>query len=139
MPITAMSPSRRTHSWSLVKRVSLIGASSWEMGAVSSAVIAGRNKGQRRDVRRPRHVAHDKLQRAAVAGLRRVDVAHRDRRANRGAEAAARHLSDWVAFWVEDRRAFARRGAAVGADADAPAAGSRSELAQDECDAGKAA
>ncbi len=68
-----------------------------------------------------------------------VDIAHRDRRPERGAEAAAGDLADRVAGVIDDRRRLARRSAAVGADADAPARRTFGELAQDDAGAGKAA
>src|SRR5437016_1168354 len=98
MPITAMSPSRRTHSWSLVKRIALIG-----LLLMSAAVVPVRDERHRRDMRRSRHVADHQRQCAARGGMGGVDVAHRDRRAERWPEPATGYPADRVAGGIGDR------------------------------------
>src|SRR5437764_3596531 len=116
MPMTATSPSWRTHSWSFVKRTAL-------MLKLLRAVITCRDKGQSRDMRRPRHVAHDQRQRAAIGIVGGIDIAHRDWRADRRSKTAARHRADRVAGGIDDRGALARRRAPVRTDADPLACG----------------
>src|SRR5437762_13438147 len=68
-----------------------------------------------------------------------IDIAHRNGRAERGAEAAARHRPDRVAGGFDDRGAFARRRAPVWANADAPALHALGKLPQYDSGAGEAA
>src|SRR5262249_45900744 len=93
-----------------------------------SAVIARLDERQRRDMRRPRHVAHDERERGAVVAMRRIDIAHRDRRADRRAEAAAGYRADAIAGGIGDDRALACWRAPVGPDADALARDAFGEL-----------
>src|SRR5882762_3172310 len=132
MPITATSPSCRTHSCSLVKRMALILKLLW-------AVVAGRDEGQTGDTGRPRDIADNERERGALRGVTGIDIAHRDRPADRGAEPAAGHPADRFAGGIDDRGALARRGAAVRTDADAAPARPLGELAQHCRGAGKAA
>src|SRR3984893_17895782 len=104
MPITATSPSWRTHSCSLVKRRALIIRLLW-------AVIAGRDEGQAGDMGRPRDIADHQREPGALGGLAGLDIAHRDRPADRGAEPAAGYPADRGVIGIDDRRAFARRSA----------------------------
>src|SRR3954464_4213437 len=105
-----MSPSCRIHSCSLVYRMALI-------GLLLSAVVAGRDERQKRDMGRARHVAHDpreRLPRAppgrgeppARARLRGIDIAHRDRRTDRRTETATGHPADFLVGPIEDGRAL---------------------------------
>src|SRR5580658_2652991 len=133
MPITAVSPSWRIHSWSLVKR--RIGMEN----SSRAAVITGRSKGHRRDQGGARHVANDERDRRTDdGGVLTRDIAHRNGGVERRAKTAAGHDADRGAGGIENGAAFARRGAVVGADADAAAGGRLGELAQDARGAGKA-
>src|SRR6478609_8606417 len=112
MPITATSPSCRTHSWSFVKRTALM-----------LKLLSGGN---------------------SVSGQRAIarhapGAARRDRRADRGAEAATRHRADPIAGGIGDDRALARRGAPIGPDTDALACDALRELTQDDRRTGEAA
>src|SRR5487761_471541 len=110
MPITARSPSRRTHSWSLVKRSSVMamfllrrstglfpalprGPGRVRVGAV---VMVG-DKRQRDDARRGGRAPHQQGGGADVRGMGGIDIAHRDRAADRRAKAAAGDPADLVA------------------------------------------
>src|SRR5258708_35037517 len=73
-------------------------------------------------MRRTGDIANDNCERAALGATGRIDIAHRDWRIDRRAEAAAGDLANGIAGGVDDRRAPARRGAAVGADPE-PLAG----------------
>src|SRR5271154_2839010 len=130
MPMTTVSPSWRTHSWSLVKRSVVIGNSSW------AAVIAGRNKRHWRHSGRTRDIANDNRERGAGLGMRPRDIAHREGSAQRGAEPAARHLADQITGGVDDGAAFTRRGAPIGANADATARRRIGELLEDALSGG---
>src|SRR5271167_3919853 len=131
MPMTTVSPSWRTHSWSLVKRSVVIGNSSW------AAVIAGRNKRHRRHPGRSRDIANDNRERGAGLGMRPRDITHRDRGAQRWAEPAARHLADQIIGGIDDGAVFARRSAPIGADTDATARRRIGELLEDVLGGGK--
>src|SRR6266851_2612663 len=134
MPITARSPSSRIHSWSVVKRSKVIGISS----CGSAAVVTVWDKGHGSDVRRTRHAAHEESEGRAFGGMSAIDITHRDRATDRGAEAAAGYLADLVARGVDDRGLFARRRAPIRPDSDALAGRFSCEFAQDNGDAGKA-
>src|ERR1700730_10837391 len=105
----------------------------------SAAVIAGRNERQPNDPRWPRGVTHQKLQGCALHRMGRIDVAHCDWAADRGAEAAAGHFPQPVPGFVDNLGVFARRRAPARTDADAPAARSFGELTQYRGGAGEAA
>src|SRR3954447_24644322 len=125
-----MSPSCRIHSCSLVYRMALI-------GLLLSAVIAGRDETQKRDMGRARHVAHDQRERLARARMRGIDIAHRDRRTDRRTETATGHPADFLAGPIEDGRALARGGTAIRADPHTFSRRSLGELFQDHLGPGK--
>src|SRR5579864_5635448 len=87
---------------------------------------------------RPRDLAHDEREGGALPGMPALDIAHRDRPADRGPKAAARHPADRVAGGIEDRRALARRRAPVRAQPDAAPPRPRRERAQYPFSAGEA-
>src|SRR3954467_4674484 len=130
MPITAMSPSCRIHSCSLVYRMALI-------GLLLSAVIAGGDERQKRDTGRARQVAHHQREGVARAGMRGIDIAHRDRRTDRRTETATGHPADFLAGPIEDGRALTRGGAAIRADAHTFSRGTVGELFHDNLGARK--
>src|SRR2546421_6821376 len=133
MPTTARLPSSRTHSWSFVKRSTVIPP------AASAAVIAGRKERQTGDVCRPRGASHQKLQGRALHGMGGIDVAHCDRPPNRGAKAAAGHFPQSLPGVIGNLGVFARRCTPVRTDAHALAARSFGELTQYRGGAGEAA
>src|SRR5438045_9086291 len=119
MPTVAVSPSWRTHSWSLVKRSVAI---AFLLGKDLAAVVMSGDKRHRRDFRRARHIADDERKAGAIGSVPGVDIAHRNGAADARAEAAAGDGADSAAGLVRDRSALAGRGAALGAEADALAA-----------------
>src|SRR6266851_7841702 len=68
-----------------------------------------------------------------------IDMAHRDRTADRGTEAAAGHPPNRLGGVADDRRVLARRRTPVRPDADAPARSTLGQLAQNDRGSGKAA
>src|SRR5580704_4512192 len=105
----------------------------------SAAVIAGRNEWQPDDSRRPRGAAHQELQGLALHGVLGSDVAHCDRPADRGAEAAAGYFPQCAPCVIDNLGVLARRRAPVQTDADALAARPLDELAQYRGGTGEAA
>src|SRR3989442_11768034 len=59
-----------------------------------------------------------------------IDIAHRDRAADRGTEAATGHPPNGLPRGTDDRRILPRRRAPIGPDADAPAARALGPLAR---------
>src|SRR5258708_22215124 len=96
MPTVATPFSTRTHSWSLVKRNSLIGWSpcSFLSSLSSAAVVAMRHERKGGDLGRPRRAAHHRLDPRTRLGLAGGDIAHGDRSADAGTEAAGGDLAD---------------------------------------------
>src|SRR5207249_1725336 len=72
--------------------------------AASAAVIMGRNEWQPDDSRRPRGAAHQELQGLALHSMLGSDVAHCDRPADRGAEAAAGYFPQCAPCVVHNLR-----------------------------------
>src|SRR5579859_6119900 len=136
MPTTAVAPSTRTHSWSLVY-LSVMRVSPYAV--VSAAVIAMGDEGQRHHASGPRRAAHHQRDRRADRRLRARHIAHGDRPVDAGTEAAAGDAPDGGAVLVEDLGAFARGRAAFGLQAHTLARGALAELAQDHLRAGEAA
>src|SRR5208283_1162567 len=62
--------------------------------AASAAVIAGRDEGQAHDTGRTADAAHEQRERRTLHRMGAIDITHRDRPADRGTEAAARHPPD---------------------------------------------
>src|SRR5712671_3296509 len=81
-------------------------------------------------MRRSGDIADDDGEGITFGAVRGIYVAHCDRRPDRRPEAAAGDLADRSAGGIDDLRALARRGTAVGADADPLALRSVGELAQ---------
>src|SRR5205814_8830864 len=90
-------------------------------------------------MRRPGDIAHDNGEGGALCAMGSIDIAHRDRRIDRRPEAAAGDLADRRAAGIDNRRAIARRGAAVRTDAGPLARGSFRELPQHRCGTGETA
>ena len=82
--------------------------------------------------------ADHEIDRGADLGVVDDDVAHRNRAADGGAEAAAGDLADDVAGLVRDRRVLARGRLTIGTEADAAARGAVHDLAQNHVGTGEA-
>src|SRR5580704_17512931 len=153
MPTVAVSPPRRTYSWSLVNLVSLIDwslvhpvFSIFRLGlAISGGRSRGRPKvaigheGHRGDLRRQVFAAHDEIELRAEGREGRLDIAHGERAPERRAEAARGDSADLAPVLRLDLGAFARRRLAVRQDTDALARRTLGELPLDALGAGKAA
>src|SRR6266851_9236790 len=127
MPTTAVAPSTRTHSWSLLNFTVMAFPRSCRECDLA-AVIAMRHEGKRHHLGRPRRAAHQQHDGRARRRVRGGDVAHGDRAVDAGPEAAAGDAADGGAGGVLDLGALASRRLALGTDAHAPARDALAEL-----------
>src|SRR5262245_20911058 len=113
IPTVTVSPSIRTHSWSLEKKVAI--------KDLRPAMVAMRDKGQGDNPRRQRPAADDKGDLGVGCGPLRHDVAQGDWAADGRSKAAASDATERRAIGRLDLGALARRRLAVGPQPDQPA------------------
>src|SRR5690349_9945700 len=104
MPTTAVAPSTRTHSWSLVY-LSVMSIPPYAV--VSAAVVTMGDEGQRHHARGPRRAPYHQRDRRPDRRVCARHIAHSDRAIDAGAEAAAGDAADRGAVLVEDLGALA--------------------------------
>src|SRR5262249_25464883 len=131
MPMVPTSPSTRIHSCSWVYLRSGI-------RKLLSAEVGVLDERHGHDLGGHRLAAHHQLDLAAVAGVCALDVAHGDRAAERGREAARRDLAQNSAA-ERDLAAFARDRLALGQQPDALARRALGDLLLDDGRPGEAA
>src|SRR5579864_7155991 len=118
MPTTAVEPSTRTHSWSLVNLTVMRFLVCSGLGG-GAAIVAMRNERQRRDARGSRRAADHQSHTGADLGMGRRHIGHGDGCVDTRAKAAAGDAADDATRAIDDLGAFARGRPSLRPNADA--------------------